>query len=88
MVAQLLANELGYDLYRIDLSQIVNKYIGETEKNLARVVRGGRDPRTRSCSSTKPTRCSRSAPTVTSANDRYANLEVNYLLQRMRRSTA
>ncbi|TMQ12321.1 MAG: AAA family ATPase, partial [Deltaproteobacteria bacterium] len=35
MVAQLLAKELGYDLYRIDLSQVVNKYIGETEKNLA-----------------------------------------------------
>src|SRR6185503_13738118 len=37
MVAQLLANELGFDLYRIDLSQVVNKYIGETEKNLARI---------------------------------------------------
>ena len=37
MVAQLLAKELGYDLYRIDLSQVVNKYIGETEKNLARI---------------------------------------------------
>src|SRR5437870_9805591 len=37
MVAQLLAKDLGYDLFRIDLAQIVNKYIGETEKNLARV---------------------------------------------------
>ena len=82
MVAQLLANELGFDLYRIDLSQVVNKYIGETEKNLARIFEEA-ESRTPCCSSTRPTRCSRSAPRCKSSNDRYANLEVNYLLQRM-----
>ena len=40
-------------------------------------------PATRSCSSTRPTRCSASAPTSKSCNDRYANLETNYLLQRL-----
>ena len=37
MAAEVLAGELGLDLYRIDLSQVVSKYIGETEKNLRRV---------------------------------------------------
>lgn len=37
MCAQVLAKELGMELYRVDLSQMVSKYIGETEKNLARV---------------------------------------------------
>ncbi|MEL6944274.1 MAG: ATP-binding protein, partial [Bacteroidota bacterium] len=37
MAAEVLANELNLDLYRIDLSQVVNKYIGETEKNLKRI---------------------------------------------------
>src|SRR5205085_7472070 len=37
MAAQVLARELGLDIYRIDLSRVMNKYIGETEKNLARL---------------------------------------------------
>ena len=37
MAAEVIANELQLDLYRIDLSQVVNKYIGETEKNLRRL---------------------------------------------------
>ena len=82
MVAQLLAMELGYELYRIDLSQVVNKYIGETEKNLAQIFDEA-ETRTPCCSSTRPTRCSRKRTDVKSSNDRYANLEVNYLLQRM-----
>ncbi|MCK7504527.1 MAG: ATP-binding protein [Desulfobacterales bacterium] len=74
---------LALDLYRIDLSAVVSKYIGETEKNLRRAVRrrGGRAAR--SCSSTRPTRCSASAARSRTAHDRYANIEVNYLLQRM-----
>ena len=37
MASEVLANELRLDLYRVDLSQVVNKYIGETEKNLKRI---------------------------------------------------
>jgi SpoVK/Ycf46/Vps4 family AAA+-type ATPase len=82
MVAQLLAHELGYDLYRIDLSQVVNKYIGETEKNLSRIFDEAETSHAilffDEADSLFAKRTS-----VTSANDRYANLEVNYLLQRM-----
>jgi DNA polymerase III delta prime subunit len=82
MVAQLLAKEIGYDLYRIDLSQVVNKYIGETEKNLARIFDEAEHSHAvlffDEADSLFGKRTS-----VQSANDRYANLEVNYLLQRM-----
>ena len=54
--------ELGLDLYKIDLSRVVSKYIGETEKNLDRIFARRRATPTRSCSSTRPTRCSASAP--------------------------
>ena len=59
------------------------KYIGETEKNLEPHLRRAPRAPTRSCSSTRPTRCSASAREVKDAHDRYANIEVAYLLQRM-----
>ena len=62
MAAEVVANELQLDLYRIDLSAVVSKYIGETEKNLERIFRRGGTMRTRCCSSTRPMRCSASAP--------------------------
>ena len=62
MAAEVIARELGLDLYRIDLSGVVSKYIGETEKNLERIFDAAEAARRRSCSSTKPTRCSASAP--------------------------
>jgi ATPase family associated with various cellular activities (AAA) len=82
MVAQLLANELGYDLYRIDLSQVVNKYIGETEKNLARIFEEAETSHAILFFDEADSLFAKRTA-VTSANDRYANLEVNYLLQRM-----
>jgi SpoVK/Ycf46/Vps4 family AAA+-type ATPase len=82
MVAQLLAKELGYDLYRIDLSQVVNKYIGETEKNLARIFTEAEDSHAVLFFDEADALFAKRTD-VTSANDRYANLEVNYLLQRM-----
>ncbi len=82
MVAQLLANELGYDLYRIDLSQIVNKYIGETEKNLARVFEEAESSHAVLFFDEADSLFAKRTE-VKSSNDRYANLEVNYLLQRM-----
>jgi SpoVK/Ycf46/Vps4 family AAA+-type ATPase len=82
MVAQLLAKELGYDLYRIDLSQVVNKYIGETEKNLAKIFDEAETSHAVLFFDEADSLFSKRTD-VKSSNDRYANLEVNYLLQRM-----
>jgi MoxR-like ATPase len=82
MAAQVLARSLGLDLYRVDLAEVVNKYIGETEKRLADVF----------------AECERSnvmvlfdeadalfgqRTRVRDAHDRYANIEIDYLLQRL-----
>jgi len=82
MAAEVIAIELGLDLYRIDLASTVSKYIGETEKNLRRIFDAAEDsgaillfdeadalfgPRSE----------------VKNSHDRYANIEVSYLLQRM-----
>jgi AAA+ superfamily predicted ATPase len=82
MVAQLLAKELGYDLYRIDLSQVVNKYIGETEKNLAKIFDEAETSHAILFFDEADSLFAKRTD-VKSSNDRYANLEVNYLLQRM-----
>ncbi|HEX2030409.1 MAG TPA: ATP-binding protein [Actinomycetota bacterium] len=82
MAAEALANELRLDLYRIDLSQVVSKYIGETEKNLARVFdaaeRGGAVLLFDEAEALFGRRTE-----VRDSHDRYANIEVGYLLQRM-----
>ena len=83
LTACLLGKRCGRDVYVVDLSLVVSKYIGETEKNLARVFDMRRERQAGSCSSTRPTRCSASAPAVSDAHDRYANQEVSYLLQRI-----
>ncbi|MBL0216138.1 MAG: ATP-binding protein [Myxococcales bacterium] len=82
MVAQLLAKDLGYDLYRIDISQVVNKYIGETEKNLARIFDEAESSHAVLFFDEADSLFAKRTE-VKSSNDRYANLEVNYLLQRM-----
>lgn len=82
MAAEVLANELQLDLYRIDLSQIVSKYIGETEKNLRRVFdaaeQGGAILLFDEADALFGKRSD-----VKDSHDRYANVEVSYLLQRM-----
>ncbi len=82
MAAEVLANELQLDLYRIDLSQVVNKYIGETEKNLRRVFdaaeQGGAILLFDEADALFGKRSD-----VKDSHDRYANVEVSYLLQRM-----
>jgi SpoVK/Ycf46/Vps4 family AAA+-type ATPase len=82
MAAEVLANELQLDLYRIDLSQVVSKYIGETEKNLARVFdaaeAGGAILLFDEADSIFGKRSE-----VKDSHDRYANIEISYLLQRM-----
>ena len=82
MVAQLIARDLGYDLYRIDLSQVVNKYIGETEKNLAKIFDEAESSHAVLFFDEADSLFAKRTE-VKSSNDRYANLEVNYLLQRM-----
>jgi hypothetical protein len=80
--ARCLANELGLNLYRIDLSQVVSKYIGETEKALAQVfdeVEAGHGLLLFDEADALFGRRSE----VKDAHDRYANIEVGYLLQRL-----
>jgi hypothetical protein len=82
MAAEVLANELGLDLYRIDLSQVVSKYIGETEKNLRRVfdtAEGGAAV----LLFDEADALFGKRTEVKDSHDRYANIEVSYLLQRM-----
>jgi SpoVK/Ycf46/Vps4 family AAA+-type ATPase len=82
MAAEILANELRLDLYRIDLSCVVSKYIGETEKNLRRVFdaaeHGGAILLFDEADALFGKRSE-----VKDSHDRFANIEVSYLLQRM-----
>lgn len=82
MAAEVIASELGKDLLRIDLSAIVSKYIGETEKNLERVfAAAGHDEVVLFFDEADALFGKRSE--VRDSHDRYANLETSYLLQRM-----
>ena len=74
--------QLNLDLYRIDLSAVVSKYIGETEKNLKQVFDAA-ETGGLCCCSTRPTPSLASVREVKDSHDRYANIEVGYLLQRM-----
>ena len=82
LAARVLATELGLDLYRVDLAAVVNKYIGETEKNLSRVLSRAEDLNVILLLDEGDSLMTRRTE-VKSANDRYANLETNYLLQRL-----
>jgi hypothetical protein len=81
MAAEVLAGELGLDLYRIDLSQVVSKYIGETEKNLARLFDAAGPSAVLFFDEADALFGKRTE--VRDSHDRYANIEVSYLLQRM-----
>ncbi len=82
MAAEVLANELKLDLYCIDLSQIVNKYIGETEKNLRRVFDAAEGSGAMLLFDEADALFGKRSD-VKDSHDRYANIEVSYLLQRM-----
>ena len=82
MVAGLIARELGLDLYQVDLSRVVSKYIGETEANLAKVFDAAESGHAILLFDEADALFARRSE-VKSSNDRYANLEVNYLLQRI-----
>jgi len=82
MAAEVLARDLRLDLYRIDLSQVVSKYIGETEKNLRRVFDAA-DAGGAILLFDEADALFGKRSEVKDSHDRYANIEVSYLLQRM-----
>lgn len=82
MAAEVLANELRLDLYRIDLSSVVSKYIGETEKNLRRVFDVAEESGAILLFDEADALFGKRSE-VKDSHDRYANIEVSYLLQRM-----
>lgn len=84
MAAEAIAAELGLPLYRIDLSQVVNKYIGETEKNLRRLFDAA-DSADLILFFDEADALFGKRTEVKDAHDRYANLEISYLLERMER---
>ncbi|MEM7011203.1 MAG: ATP-binding protein [Verrucomicrobiota bacterium] len=82
LASKLLAAVMGKDIYRVDLASIVNKYIGETEKNLHRVLSRAEELDVVLLLDEGDALLGNRTE-VKSANDRYANLETNYLLQRL-----
>ncbi|MBU1059868.1 MAG: ATP-binding protein [Proteobacteria bacterium] len=82
LAAEVLANSLNLDLYRIDLSTIVSKYIGETEKNLERLFRAAESSGAILLFDEADALFGKRSA-VKDSHDRYANMELAYLLQRM-----
>jgi len=82
MAAQVISGALGLDLYRIDLSTIVSKYIGETEKNIERIFREAEQSNAILFFDEADALFGKRSE-VRDSHDRYANIEISYLLQRM-----
>jgi hypothetical protein len=82
LAARTLAGVLGMDIYRVDLASVVSKYIGETEKNLSQVLNTAEELDVILLLDEGDALLARRTD-VKSANDRYANLETNYLLQKL-----
>ena len=82
MAAEVIANELRLDLYKIDLSGVVSKYIGETEKNLDRIFTAAEDANAILFFDEADALFGKRSE-VRDSHDRYANLEISYLLQKM-----
>jgi ATPase family protein associated with various cellular activities (AAA)/winged helix domain-containing protein len=85
MSATVLARRLGLDIYEIDLSQVVSKWLGETEKNLSDVFDAAEPGHVVLLFNEADSLFGKRTADVKSSNDRYANLETNYLLQRLER---
>jgi len=83
LAAEVLANALRLDLYRVDISQVVSKYIGETEKNLSQVFDAAEESSSVLLFDEADALFGKRSETIKEGSDRYANLEVSYLLQRM-----
>ncbi|MFH1084795.1 MAG: ATP-binding protein [Chloroflexota bacterium] len=82
MAAEVMAHELALDLYKIDLSGVVSKYIGETEKNLERIFELARDSNAILLFDEADALFGKRSETK-DAHDRYANIEISYLLQKI-----
>ena len=82
MAAEVIANDLRLNLYRIDLSAVVSKYIGETEKNLRRLFDAAEDGGAILFFDEADALFGKRSE-VKDSHDRYANIEINYLLQRI-----
>jgi SpoVK/Ycf46/Vps4 family AAA+-type ATPase len=82
MAAEVLATDLGLELYKIDLSGVVSKYIGETEKNLEKIFHEGQTSNAMLFFDEADSLFGKRSE-VKDSHDRYANLETSYLLQRM-----
>lgn len=82
MAAEVIANELRLNLYRIDLSSVVSKYIGETEKNLRKLFDAAEDGGAILFFDEADALFGKRSE-VKDSHDRYANIEINYLLQRI-----
>lgn len=83
LICGLLAKDLGRELYRIDLSSVVSKYIGETEKQLARLFDEAADAGVALLFDEADSLFASRSTQVRSSNDRYANQGVDFLLQRL-----
>jgi AAA+ superfamily predicted ATPase len=81
MLAEVIAGDLGLELYKVDLSQVVSKWVGETEKQLARIFELAERAHVVLLFDEADALLARRTQ-VQGANDRYGNLAVNYLLQR------
>lgn len=82
MAAEVIARDLGLDLYKIDLSTVMSKYVGETEKNLERIFSAARNSNAILFFDEADALFGKRSE-VRDAHDRYANVEISYLLQRM-----
>lgn len=82
MAAQVIAADLGLDIYRVDLATVVSKYIGETEKNLDRIFDAAEGSNAIIFFDEADALFGKRSE-VSDAHDRYANIEVSYLLQKM-----
>jgi len=82
MAAEVVASELRLDLYRIDLSQVISKYIGETEKNLDQIFTAAENSNAILFFDEADALFGKRSE-VRDAHDRYANIEISYLLQKM-----
>jgi SpoVK/Ycf46/Vps4 family AAA+-type ATPase len=82
LAAEVVAGELGLDLYKVDLSAVVSKYIGETEKNLERIFSAAAAGDLVLFFDEADALFGKRSE-VSDAHDRYANIEVAYLLQRL-----
>jgi len=82
LAAEIIASALKYDVYKIDLSMVVSKYIGETEKNLNKIFKDAEDLNAVLFFEEADALFGKRSE-VKDSHDRYANIEVNYLLQKM-----